>query len=99
MMWRDSVRADDRGMAATAQAPETWFAQDEASVVAALKTDAIQGLTQTEAAARLTRDGPNEITGEKPPSVWQVAFWQVRQPKKIMPLVVHAGSFTSGEGA
>src|SRR4051812_3897927 len=97
MMWRDSVRADDRGMAATAQAPETWFAQDEASVVAALKTDAIQGLTQTEAAARLTRDGPNEITGEKPPSVWQVAFEQVREPMNIMLIAVTAVSFAIGE--
>ena len=57
-----------------AEGPATWFAQDGAAVVAGLETDTAQGLTQTEAAARLSRYGPNELTGEKPPSVWQVAM-------------------------
>ena len=77
--------------------PETWFAQDEAAVVAALETDADQGLTQAEAAARLSRYGPNEITGEKPPSVWQVALEQLREPMNIMLIAVTAVSFVIGE--
>ena len=46
------------------------------------------GLTQAEAAARLGRDGPNEITGEKPLSVWQVALEQLRDPMNIMLVAV-----------
>ena len=80
-----------------AQGSEAWFAQDEAAVVAALETDAAQGLTQAEAAARLARDGPNEITGEKPPSVWQVALEQLREPMNIMLVAVTAVSFAIGE--
>ena len=77
--------------------PETWFAQDEAAVVAALETDADHGLTQAEAAARLSRYGPNELTGEKPPSVWQVALEQLREPMNIMLIAVTAVSFVIGE--
>ena len=80
-----------------APGPEAWFAQDEAAVVAALETDADQGLSQAEAAARLARDGANEITGEKPPSVWQVALEQLREPMNIMLIAVTAVSFAIGE--
>ena len=80
-----------------AQEPQTWFAQDEAAVVAALETDAAQGLTQAEAAARLARDGPNEITGEKPPSAWRIAIEQLREPMNIMLIAVTAVSFAIGE--
>src|SRR3954453_15919882 len=97
MMWRDSVRADDRGMAATAQAPETWFAQDEASVVVGLESDADQGLAQAEAASRLARYGPSELTGAKPPSVGQIAFEQLREPMNIMLIAVTAVSLAIGE--
>jgi magnesium-transporting ATPase (P-type) len=71
-----------------APAPEAWFAQDEAAVVAALETDADQGLSQAEAAARLARDGANEITGEKPPSVWHVALEQPLGLATLLPLVI-----------
>jgi P-type Ca2+ transporter type 2C len=80
-----------------AQGSEAWFAKDEAAVVAALETDAAQGLTQAEAAARLARHGPNEITGEKPPSVWRIAIEQLREPMNIMLIAVTAVSFAIGE--
>ena len=89
--------APERRPPGPAQRSEAWFAQDEASVVAALETDAVQGLTQTEAAARLSRDGPNEITGEKPPSVWRIAIERVREPMNIMLIAVTAVSFVIGE--
>ena len=76
---------------------ETWFAQDQAAVVAGLETDADQGLTQAESASRLSRHGPNELTGEKPPSVWQIALEQVREPMNIMLIAVTAVSFAIGE--
>jgi P-type Ca2+ transporter type 2C len=80
-----------------AQGPETWFAADEAAVVAAFETDADHGLDQAEAEARLSRYGPNELTGEKPPSPWQVAVEQLREPMNIMLIAVTAVSFVIGE--
>ena len=65
--------------------------------MAALETDADRGLTQAEVAARVSRYGPNEITGEKPPSVWQVAVEQLREPMNIMLIAVTAVSFVIGE--
>jgi P-type Ca2+ transporter type 2C len=76
---------------------DAWYAQDEASVVAAFDTDVERGLSQTEAAARLSRHGPNQITGEKPPSVWKVALEQLREPMNIMLIAVTAVSFAIGE--
>jgi hypothetical protein len=74
-------------VAATAPKPGppeagTGFAQDEASVVAAFDTDAKHGLSEDETAARLSRYGPNQITGEKPPSVWKVALEQRPQERR-----------------
>ena len=74
-----------------------WFAQDEASVVAAFGSDAEHGLSQAEAAARLAQYGPNQITGEKPPSVSAVALAQLREPMNIMLIAVTAVSFVIGE--
>ncbi|HEY6426915.1 MAG TPA: cation-transporting P-type ATPase [Acidimicrobiales bacterium] len=65
-----------------------WFAQDADAVVAELGSDAERGLTGAEAAGRLGRYGPNEIAKEKPPSVWAVAFGQVRDPMNIMLIAV-----------
>ena len=50
------------------------FAQDQAAVVAAAGSDAENGLATAEAAQRLTQHGPNEITGEPPPSIWAIAL-------------------------
>ena len=92
---RGSAPADDRPWPRGQS--QAWFAQDAAAVAAALETDADQGLTQAEAAARLTRHGPNELTGEKPPSVWQIAIEQLREPMNIMLIAVTAVSFAIGE--
>jgi magnesium-transporting ATPase (P-type) len=98
----DEIRQKLGSVAATApkagpSASDTWFAQDEASVVAAFETDADRGLSQAEAGARLSRHGPNQITGEKPPSVWEVALEQLREPMNIMLIAVTAVSFAIGE--
>ena len=58
----------------TPEPREPWFAQDAERVVAAMETDAERGLSRTEAGARLSRYGPNQIAGEKPPSVWAIAL-------------------------
>ena len=73
------------------------YARDVAEIVAALGSDADSGLTGAEAAARLSRYGPNEISKEKPPSMWAVAAQQLRDPMNIMLIAVVAVSFVIGE--
>ena len=53
---------------AAAEPREPWYAQDPDRVIAAVDSDAGRGLSRAEAAARLSRYGPNQIAGEKPPS-------------------------------
>lgn len=60
-------------------------------------SDAASGLTATEAAARLERDGPNAIVAEAPPSIWQVALAQLREPMNIMLVAVTVVSLVIGE--
>jgi P-type Ca2+ transporter type 2C len=64
------------------------FARDALDVVADLRSDEEAGLTSTEAKTRLSQYGPNEITGEKPPSVWALALKQLRDPMNIMLVAV-----------
>jgi Ca2+-transporting ATPase len=82
---------------ATPQPKQPWFAQDADRVVAAVETDAAQGLRSSEAAARLSRYGPNQIAGEKPPSVWAVALVQLRDPMNIMLVAVVVVSLLIGQ--
>ena len=44
-----------------ARAPPPWHARDAGAVLRELGTDAVRGLAAGEAAARLARDGPNEL--------------------------------------
>ena len=90
------TRPETDSAAGSAEAPPP-YARDAAEVVAALGSDADSGLTGAEAAARLSRYGPNEITKEKPPSVWAVAAQQLRDPMNIMLIAVVAVSFVIGE--
>ena len=73
------------------------FARDAADVAASLGTDPTSGLSAEEAAHRLEQFGPNEITSEKPPSVWAVALGQFRNPMNIMLVAVVVVSFAIGE--
>ena len=65
-----------------------WYALDVDAVVAAVGSDLARGLTSGDAASRLARYGPNEIKKEKPPSVWEVALGQLRDPMNIMLIAV-----------
>ena len=49
-----------------------------------METDAERGLSRSEAGARLSQYGPNQIAAEKPPSLWAVALQQLRDPMNIM---------------
>jgi Ca2+-transporting ATPase len=73
------------------------YAREGADVLAALGSDPESGLSASEAAARLSKYGPNEIAKEQPPSVWQVALAQLRDPMNIMLIAVTAVSFAIGE--
>src|SRR5262245_13272616 len=74
-----------------------WYARSGDDAAAALDVDPANGLTSAEAAARLSRDGANEITAEQPPSVWAVALQQLRDPMNIMLVAVTVVSFAIGE--
>ena len=73
------------------------FAREAADVTASQGTDSASGLSAAEAANRLERFGPNQITSEKPPSVWAIALGQFRNPMNIMLVAVVVVSFAIGE--
>src|SRR5437763_13000374 len=73
------------------------FAQEGAAVVAAAGSDAQNGLAAAEAGQRLAQHGPNEITGEPPPSIWEIALAQLREPMNLMLIAVTGVSFVIGE--
>jgi Ca2+-transporting ATPase len=73
---------------ATPPGSAAWFALDIDAVVAGVGSDTDRGLTSGDAASRLSRFGPNEITKEQPPSVWAVALTQLRDPMNIMLIAV-----------
>jgi Ca2+-transporting ATPase len=84
-------------VAAAAPPDAPPYAREAVDVVAGLGSDAADGLTAAEAAARLSRYGPNEIAKEQPPSVWQVALGQLRDPMNIMLVAVTIVSLAIGE--
>ena len=73
------------------------YARDALDVVASGRSDADSGLTGAEAAERLARLGPNRITGEPPPSTWEVALAQLRDPMNIMLIAVTIVSVVIGQ--
>jgi len=74
-----------------------FYSQEAAAVVATWGSDPASGLTVAEAAARLLQYGPNQITSEKPPSLWMVALQQLRDPMNIMLVAVAVVSLVIGE--
>src|SRR4051794_16848610 len=49
-----------------------------------LDLSTIRGLSDAEAAARLQRDGPNELPSGKPPRLLAIAFEVVREPMFLL---------------
>jgi P-type Ca2+ transporter type 2C len=83
--------------AASSSVEQPPFASPVDDVVAAIESDAERGLTEAEAARRLSTFGKNEITGEKPPSAVAVALVQLRDPMNIMLVAVTLVSILIGE--
>ena len=73
------------------------YARDVDDVVQLLGSNAESGLGSADAARRLEADGPNEITGEAPPSVWAIALGQFKNPMNLMLVAVVAVSIAIGE--
>jgi Ca2+-transporting ATPase len=73
------------------------YAREATDIASALGTDPSNGLTASDAAARLSRFGPNQISGEKPPSMLVVALTQLRNPMNIMLVAVTVVSFLIGQ--
>ena len=94
-----TVTSPGGDVAASPASPTTVpvYGQEAAVVVAGLRSDETAGLTVAEAASRLAEHGPNQITSEKPPSVWAVALQQLRDPMNIMLVAVAVVSLVIGE--
>ena len=87
----------DVGAGDTDLAAPPPYAREATDVATALGSDSSMGLTGAEAAARLARYGPNQITAEKPPSILAVALTQLRDPMNIMLIAVTVVSFVIGQ--
>jgi Na+-exporting ATPase len=74
--------------------PHTLSAQQTAE---RFNTHPQDGLNSAEAAARLTRDGPNSIKGAKGISLWQILFSQVANALTVVLIAVAALSFAIGD--
>ncbi len=73
--------------------PRPWYSLPAADVVERMHTDASEGLTTSQVEAEAKVHGPNTLSTEKPPSVWQVALSQFRDPMTLMLVAVAAVSF------
>lgn len=62
-----------------------------------LTTDIDNGLSDEEAATRLTRDGPNSIKGAKGVSIWQIFMQQVANALTVVLIAVAAVSYVIGD--
>ena len=80
-------------MTATAANRVPPYQESAGVAVAALGSDTQRGLSEAEAHARLQRDGPNELTAEKPVPRWRKFFGQFRDVLVILLLIAAAISF------
>ena len=87
----------DKAAAPVVDAAPPPYLRSAAEVVQALDTDVTSGLSRQEAAARLARLGPNQITAEKPPSAAAIALAQLRDPMNIMLVAVTVVSLLIGQ--
>ncbi len=85
-------------MATTSGSP-TWYSMEAADAAAALGVTSDEGLSASEARARLARHGPNSLPQEPPPSLWSVVRGQVADPMNIMLLAVAIASIAIGQGS
>ena len=80
-------------MTATAANRVPPYQESAGVAVAALGSDTQRGLSEAEAHARLKRDGPNELTAEKPVPRWRKFLGQFCDVLVILLLIAAAISF------
>ncbi|GAB89227.1 cation-translocating P-type ATPase [Gordonia rhizosphera] len=73
------------------------YLRSAGEVAAGAGVDPELGLATADAAARLARYGPNELTPEPPPTLWAVSRGQLANPMNIMLLIVAVASFAIGQ--
>jgi Ca2+-transporting ATPase len=66
------------------------YGQTVAEIAAALSPDLGKGLSDAEAQARLARDGPNELTAERPVPAWRRLLAQFQDALVILLLIATA---------
>src|SRR4051794_38519035 len=59
-------------------------------MVAALSSDASNGLTSADARARLARDGPNELSADRPVPAWKKFLAQFQDALVVLLLIATA---------
>jgi len=70
--------------------PKPPYQQSVEEVITALGTDAQRGFNETEARARLERDGRNELPAEKPVPRWRKFLSQFSNPLVVLLLIATA---------
>lgn len=87
----------DRTLVAGVVSDEHWHARSVDDVLQVLHSDSSNGLSTTEASARLKQYGTNEIAAEAPASRWQIASVQLRDSMNVMLVAVAGTSFFIGQ--
>jgi P-type Ca2+ transporter type 2C len=70
----------------------TWYELPADKVAASMEVDPAQGLTSADAAARLSKYGPNKFAEAKPEPRWHAFVRQYYDPMQIVLLVAGVGS-------
>ncbi len=76
----------------------TAYCETRETLLTVLGTDEKTGLTHAEAEARLARYGPNELRGEKPPSLFARILAQLKDPMILVLLAAAGLSLWAGGG-
>src|SRR5215204_912394 len=85
-----------RGQEAPLRGESLWHALPSHTVLERLGSGSL-GLTEEEAAARLTQFGPNTFRITHPHSAWSILFAQFRSVMVVLLLVAGAVSLVSGD--
>lgn len=88
---------DRTGDTAPTDSRRTWHVQSPDEVLSALTSDSRSGLSSADVAARQDRYGVNEIAAEPAPSVWALAWLQLKDPMNLMLVAVVIISLVIGE--
>lgn len=81
----------------TAITDRPWHSHPAKDVVDVLRTDQARGLSQSEAASRLVKNGPNRLRDEEEEPWWKEAFESLTEPLQLLLIAVAGIYFWLGE--